>query len=507
MQTFLEKLKESVFSVLPIVALIFIIQLFGFISLTSQEIILLLSTSVTIILGICLFNVGAEISIAQMGEQVGSGLTKKNRLGLLVIVCFLLGVLITIAEPDLQVLAAQVADVIDGTELILMIGLGVGIFLAIGVIKMILKKDLGQILMFFYFLAFALVAVVIENGNSSLIPLAFDSGGVTTGPITVPFLMALGVGVAQGFGGKDSQSNSFGMVALGSIGPILMMVLLFVFAKGDVNYSNEISTDFTNIGSHVLTELGHVCLDVFTSLAMLVGFFVIFNYMFLKLPIIKLIKMGIGVIYTYIGLVLFLTSAEVGFMPLGYTIGQELAANKFVLVVVGFLIGFLVILAEPAVKILVHQVEDITDGYVSKKAMFISLCIGVGIAIALSLLRVIFDFSLLYIIVPGYFISLGLSFFVPKIYTAIAFDSGGVASGPLTSSFILSLLIGSCIALQGSDKIMSLAFGVISLVAMTPLITIQLLGFKSFVTMNFKKKNQMNKIINSEEDCKIINFR
>lgn len=506
MQTFLEKLKESVFSVLPIVALIIIVQLFGFISLDTNEMVLLLITSMTIILGICFFNVGAELSIAKMGEQVGSGLTKKNRLVLLVLVCFLLGVLITIAEPDLQVLATQVANVINGTELIIMIGLGVGIFLSIGVIKMILKKDLGQILIFFYFLAFALASIVIENGNGDLLPLAFDSGGVTTGPITVPFLMALGVGVAQGFGGKDSQANSFGMVALGSIGPILMMVLMFVFVKGDITYSNEISIDFANIGSHVFNELSHIAIEVFTSLAMLIVFFLIFNFIFLKLPLIKLIKMGIGIIYTYLGLVLFLTSAQVGFMPLGYKIGLQLASNPTVLVVCGFLIGFLVILAEPAVKILVHQVEDITDGYVSKKSMFISLCIGVGIAIALSLLRVIFDFSLLYIIVPGYFLSLGLSFFVPKIYTAIAFDSGGVASGPLTSSFILSLLIGACITLQGESEIMSLAFGVIALVAMTPLITIQLLGFKSFVSLNFKKKNQMRKIVNSE-DCKIINFR
>ena len=240
MKIFLEKLKESVFSVLPIVILIFIIQLFGLIKLSLNEILLLIGTSIAIILGICLFNVGAEISIAKMGEQVGSGLTKKNRLILLVVVCFLLGVLITVAEPDLQVLAAQVSNVVDGNTLILMIGLGVGIFLAIGIVKMILKKDLSQILIFFYFLAFALASMVIENGNGSLIPLAFDSGGVTTGPITVPFLMALGVGVAQGFGGKDSQANSFGMVALGSIGPILMMVLLFVFIQGDITYSNDI---------------------------------------------------------------------------------------------------------------------------------------------------------------------------------------------------------------------------------------------------------------------------
>ncbi len=506
MRIFLEKLKESVFSVLPIVALILIVQLFGFINLTIQEIGLLFGTSLITILGICLFNVGAEISIAQMGEQVGSGLTKKNRLGLLVIVCFLLGVLITIAEPDLQVLGKQVANVIDSTELILMIGLGVGIFLAIGIVKMILKKDLGQILMFFYFLAFALASVVIENGNGALIPLAFDSGGVTTGPITVPFLMALGVGVAQGFGGKDSQANSFGMVALGSIGPILMMVLLFIFVKGDITYSNEIAIDFANLGHHIFESLGHVAFNVFKSLAMLVGFFVVFNFLFLKLPIIKLVKMGVGVLYTYIGLVLFLASAEVGFMPLGYIIGGYLAANPLVLVITGFLIGFLVILAEPAVKILVHQVEDITEGFVSKRSMFISLCIGVGIAIALSLLRVIYSFPLLYIIVPGYFISLGLSFFVPKIYTAIAFDSGGVASGPLTSSFILSLLIGACVTLQSENEIMSLAFGVVSLVAMTPLITIQLLGFKSFVTHKVRKESQMRRIANSD-DRKIINFR
>ena len=507
MKFFMEKLKESVFSVLPIVALILVIQLFGFINLEGREIVLLLITSVTIILGICLFNLGAELSISKMGEQVGSGLTKKNRLFLLVFICFLLGLLITVAEPDLQVLAKQAADVINGSTLILVIGLGVGIFLSIGVIKMILKKDLTQILMFFYFAAFAVACVVIENGNGQLIPLAFDSGGVTTGPITVPFLMALGVSVSQGFGGKDSQANSFGMVALGSIGPILMMLIMLMFTNGDVSYSSDFTIDFANIGKHVIEGLGHVAKNVLSSLAMLVGFFVVFNFVFLKLPMIKLIKMGIGILYTFVGLVLFLASAEIGFMPLGYKIGLQLAENPIIMIVSGFLIGFLVILAEPAVKILVHQVEDITDGTVSKKSMFISLCIGVGIAISLSLLRVVVNFPLLYIIVPGYFLSLGLSFFVPKIYTAIAFDSGGVASGPLTSSFILSLLIGACVYTQGSNEIMSLAFGVVSLVAMTPLITIQLLGFRSFVSLHYRKSTQMRKIINSEEDCKIINFR
>ena len=498
MKFFMEKLKESVFSVLPIVALILVIQLFGFISLEGREIVLLLITSVTIILGICLFNLGAELSISKMGEQVGSGLTKKNRLFLLVFICFLLGLLITVAEPDLQVLAKQAADVINGSTLILVIGLGVGIFLSIGIIKMILKKDLTQILMFFYFAAFAIACVVIENGNGQLIPLAFDSGGVTTGPITVPFLMALGVSVSQGFGGKDSQANSFGMVALGSIGPILMMLFMLMFTNGDVSYTSDFTIDFANIGKHVVEGLGHVAKNVLSSLAMLVGFFIVFNFIFLKLPIIKLIKMGIGILYTFVGLVLFLASAEIGY---------QLAENPIIMIVSGFLIGFLVILAEPAVKILVHQVEDITDGTVSKKSMFISLCIGVGIAISLSLLRVVVDFPLLYIIVPGYFLSLGLSFFVPKIYTAIAFDSGGVASGPLTSSFILSLLIGACVFTQGHNEIMSLAFGVVSLVAMTPLITIQLLGFRSFVSLHFRKSTQMRKIINSEEDCKIINFR
>ena len=507
MKFFLEKLKESVFSVLPVVALILIIQLCGFINLETREIILLLSTSITIILGICFFNLGAELSISEMGEHVGSGLTKKNRLFLLVFICFLLGVLITVAEPDLQVLAKQAANVIDGNKLIIVIGIGVGLFLSIGIIKMILKRDLTQILMFFYFLAFAVACVVVENGNGSLIPLAFDSGGVTTGPITVPFLMALGVSVSQSFGGKDSQANSFGMVALGSIGPILMMLIMLMFADGSVSYEGNFEIDFANIGKHIFEGLGHVSMNVLSSLAMLVGFFFVFNFIFLKLPIIKLVKMGIGILYTFIGLVLFLASAEIGFMPLGYKIGYQLAENPFVLVAAGFLIGFLVILAEPAVKILVHQVEDITEGTVSKKSMFISLCIGVGIAIALSLLRVVFNFPLLYIIVPGYFLSLGLSFFVPKIYTAIAFDSGGVASGPLTSSFILSLLIGACVFTQGENNIMSLAFGVVSLVAMTPLITIQLLGFKSFVSLHFRKSTQMRRIINSEEDCKIINFR
>ena len=502
----LNKIKEALISILPVSLIVTILNFTPLINLTLHETVIFLVCSVLLISGIGLFNLGADLAMQPMGEQVGSSLTKTKKIFLILTVCFVLGVLITIAEPDLTVLSGQVKDVISPTLLIIIVGIGVGLFLMIAIMKIIFKKDLSSMMMFFYMLLFALTSLLILNDKESLLALAFDSGGVTTGPITVPFIMSLGVGIALTIGGKKSNENSFGLIALCSIGPVLAIVILGLFTNGTINYTAPNYQVGENFFQSFFSEGLIVTKDVAIALSLIVVFFFIIQFIYLKLPRNKLIQIGIGIGYTLVGLIIFLTAVNVGFMPIGYKMGIQIANHSpFLIAIFGFILGCVVVLAEPAIHVLTKQVEEITNGGVSKKSMLIALCIGVGISICLSMIRIIYDFSLLYYLIPGYFISLGLSFFVPKIYTAIAFDSGGVASGPLTSSFILPFAIGACITLQSESQVLTDAFGIVAMVAMTPLISIQLLGFKSIVTKQMKRKIMLKKIL-SADDEEIINF-
>ena len=492
-------------SVLPVALLVLVMNFTPLISLTTKEMIVFLVSSVALIVGMAFFNLGADIAMTPMGDHIGAGLTKSKKIHMLIAVCFVMGVFITIAEPDLTVLAAQVKDKINPTLLTVTVGIGVGLFLVISVVRMIKGTPLSHILIFFYMCLFAFGALLVI-GNEEFLPLAFDSGGVTTGPITVPFIMALGVGIAGTLGGKKAGENSFGLVALCSIGPMLAVMILGIFSKGDMNYQIPDYAIAENVGAVVLKTLGSVAKEVAIALGLIVAFFVALDLIFLKLPLKKLKIIGMGVIYTFIGLLIFLSAAQIGFMPIGYKIGCELAVgNKYVLIAVGFVLGAVVVLAEPAVHVLTKQVDEITSGGITKTSMLIALCLGVGISIGLSMLRIVCGFNVLYYLVPGYLISIGLSFFVPGIYTAIAFDSGGVASGPLTSSFILPLAIGACYTFSGSARVLTDAFGIVAMVAMTPLITIQLLGFKSVLQKKMRKSIAMKRIL-SYDDEYIINF-
>lgn len=506
MRVLLDKIKEASMSVLPIVGIVLILLLTPFVSLTNVELVTFLVSTVFLILGIALFTLGADLAMTPMGSSVGSGLAKKRKLGLLLIISFLLGLLITIAEPDLRVLAGQVSNVMNPTVLTIGIAVGVGLFIIIAIVRIIFKKSLSIILMLFYMLLFAVGMLVLINGNGDLLPLGFDSGGVTTGPITVPFLMALCVGIANILSGKNAKEDSFGIVALCSVGPILVVLLLSVFSKGSLDYKMQEYLINGDIFTAVVHRFFEVVKEVFLALGLVVASFLVINFIWLKQPWKHLKKIFVGIIYTFVGLVLFLTAVNIGYMPVGYKLGVEIAdVNKFILIPVGFVMGMLVVLAEPAVHVLKKQVEEITGGYITKRSMTIGLCIGVGIAICLSMVRIIFDFNLMYIIIPGYFISLGLSLFVPKIYTAIAFDSGGVASGPMASTFILPFAIGACYQLLGESAILRGGFGIVALIAMTPLITIQLLGFKAIVGNKVKETIAMRRIL-SEDDEQIINF-
>ena len=503
-----EKLKESFASVLPVTLIVLVLSFTPLVHFSTKELVVFAICAVFLVIGIGLFNLGADLAMTPMGEHVGSGLTKSRKLLLLVSVCFVMGVLITVAEPDLSVLAEQVKNAVEPMMLIVTVGIGVGLFLLLAIMKIVWKKDLSTIIIFFYMALFMLGMLMLTFGKEQFVPLAFDSGGVTTGPITVPFIMALGVGVAGAIGGKRANENSFGLIALCSIGPIIALMGLVLFAKGNLTYelSPASYSIEASLGKNFLPTVGAVAKEVLVALGLIVVFFLALQFVALRLSRAKLVQMSFGICYTFVGLVVFLTAVTVGFMPVGFELGCHLAKMPRALVVSGFIIGMVVVLAEPAVHVLNKQVEDITGGLVSKRSMLIALSVGVGLSIGLSMIRIIVGFPIIYYLIPGYFLSLALSFFVPKLYTAIAFDSGGVASGPLTSSFILPLAIGACSVIHdGGDSILSYAFGIVAMVAMTPLITIQVMGFKAIATSKLKNRMMMRRIQDADDE-QIIDF-
>ncbi|MCH5148935.1 MAG: DUF1538 domain-containing protein [Clostridiales bacterium] len=499
------KLKESLISVLPVAAIVLILSFTPLLELSVTETVAFAVCAVFLILGIGLFNLGADLAMTPMGEHVGSGLTKSKKILVLISVCFVMGVLITVAEPDLSVLAGQVKAVMNDTVLIISVGVGVGIFLVLAILKIIFKKSLSLLLMFFYMMLFAIGALLIQSGNGHFLALSFDSGGVTTGPITVPFIMALGVGIATTIGGRDANENSFGLIAMCSVGPMIaVMILCLTAGSGEMSglgVYKDVQQSLDEFGVILFEETANVA----KALGLVVAFFFILQFIALKLPKRKIIQIIIGIAYTFFGLVIFLVAVKIGFVPIGFKIGQQMGENKVVLTIFAFILGMVVVLAEPAVHVLNKQVEEVTGGGVKKIEMLVALSLAVGVSIGLSVIRMIFGFSILYYLIPGYLISLGLAFFVPKIYTAIAFDSGGVASGPLTSSFILPLVIGACITISGVDSILTDAFGVVAMVAMTPLITIQALGFKAVTSRKLRARITMRRIL-SADDEQIIYF-
>ena len=469
-----EKLREAAASVLPI-SLIVLLICFVLVPVDTGLMLSFLLATAMLILGMGLFTLGAEMSMSKIGNYIGSKLTKSRKLWLILAVSFLLGVAITVAEPDLQVLAANVPD-IDKTVLILTVSVGVGIFLMLCMVRILFGISLRLLLIVFYVLVF-LAAFLSDQG---ILAVAFDSGGVTTGPMTVPFIMALGVGVASIRSDENAKADSFGLVGLCSIGPIASVLLLGAIyrtqpAQAETQTVAAI-TDTVLLGRDYLHAIPEYLKEVTVALLPIVVFFLIFQFVSLRLRKLPFLRVMVGILYTYVGLVLFLTGVNVGFSPLGYVLGAALTEGWriWLLIPLAMLMGWFIINAEPAVHILNKQVEDLSAGAISAKAMGMSLSIAVSAAGGLAMLRVITGIPILYFLIPGYFIALALTFFVPRTFTAIAFDSGGVASGPLTATFMLPFAMGACQALGGN--VMTDAFGLVALVAMMPLITVQVMG-------------------------------
>ena len=431
--------------------------------------------AVLLIVGMGFFQLGAEISMTPLGQGIGGSIVRQKKTWLAVVICFAMGAIITISEPDLQVLANQVAA-IPNAVLIWTVAAGVGVFTAVAVLRILYRVPLSKMLLGLYLLLFV-VSLFVPN---EFLAVAFDAGGVTTGPMTVPFIMALGVGVSSIRGDRHAADDSFGLVAMCSIGPILAVLILgIVFRASDSTYIPPVLPEVRD--SVELWQLFHVSLptyleEIAVSLLPIIVMFGIFQFVALHMDRRSLGRIAVGLAYTYVGLVLFLTGANVGFMPAGNYLGQVLAGQSFrwIIIPIGMLIGYFIVKAEPAVYVLNKQVEEVTDGAISAKAMGTALSAGVSISVGLAMVRVLTGVSILWFLVPGYVFAIGISFVVPKLFTAIAFDAGGVASGPMTATFLLPLAQGACVAVGGN--IVTDAFGVVAMVAMTPLITVQLMG-------------------------------
>ncbi len=494
----MEKIKESLSSVLPITAIVLLLCV-SIAPIQTGTLVLFLFGALLLIVGIGFFTLGADISMTPMGQGMGVEMGRARHLTLPLLAAFVLGLLITIAEPDLQVLATQV-PAIPSTVLIFTVAAGVGLFLALAVLRTYIKLRLSTLLLIFY--SIVLLLTILTPG--SFIPVSFDSGGVTTGPITVPFIMSLGVGLASVRSDKHATGDSFGLVSLCSIGPVIAVLLLGSFYRPDsASYHGVSMADIatTRDAAHAFAAaLPAYVREVAGAMVPICAMFFLFQLLTRRFKRNELLKIVSGLVYTYIGLVLFLIGVNVGFMPAGQFIGATIAQSPrpFLLIPVGMVMGYYIVAAEPAVHVLNKQVEEVSMGAVSQHAMRRSLSMGVGLSVGIAMLRVLTGISILWFLIPGYVLSLALTFFVPQIYTGIAFDSGGVASGPMTATFLLPFAMGACEAVGGS--VMTDAFGLVAMVAMTPLITIQLLGVSNEMRKRIAAK-QFEAYIGQAEDC------
>ncbi|MGN0599786.1 MAG: DUF1538 domain-containing protein [Oscillospiraceae bacterium] len=502
------KILESLSSVLPITGIVLIISIF-LVSMEIGTLILFLSGAVMLVVGMGFFQLGAEMSMSPLGEGIGIQISKSKHILPVILISFLMGTIITIAEPDLQVLAGQV-PAIPNSVLIWTVAVGVGLFLTVAVLRILMKVDLSAILIGLYIVLIALSFIVPKD----FLAVAFDAGGVTTGPVTVPFIMTIGAGLVSLRGDRHAADDSFGLVALSSIGPVLAVLILGCFYNPqETMYSaTEIATVVTtqDVFRAFTREIPLYGKEVGLSIIPIFVMFLLFQLFSHRYNRRQRFRITIGFVYTYIGLVLFLCGVNIGFAPVGALLGREIAAGKWnwVLIPIGMLIGYYIVKAEPAIHILNRQIRDVTNGAISEKAMNRCMSIGVSVSVGLSMLRVLTGISIHWILIPGYIAALVLTHFVPKIFVGIAFDSGGVASGPMTSTFLLPLSIGACEMVGGN--IMTDAFGIVALVALTPLIAVQIMGVQYQLKQNKMKKSASgnkntdfsNEIVDYEEEYK-----
>jgi hypothetical protein len=493
-----EKFLESFKAVIPITVIVFILSVI-LVPMEVGTFTMFILGALLLIVGMGFFQLGAEMAMTPMGEGIGGQISKSKKVFWMLIICVIMGVIITVAEPDLQVLANQVQS-ISNQVLIWSVATGVGIFLAMAVLRIFFKLSLSYILI----ISYALIFILSFFTPSDFTPVAFDSGGVTTGPITVPFILAMGIGLARTRSDKDASSDSFGLVALCSLGPIISVLILGIFndPTGKSYISVEIPSVLTmqDVVKEFAVSLPYYLKDVALSIGPVIAVFLAFQILTKRFKHRQLIRMIVGFVYTFMGLALFLTGVDVGFSAVGNIFGTELVSTSYnwILVPIGMLIGYFIVKAEPAVQVLNRNIEEITNGAIPHSAMNRSLSIGVAVSVGLSMVRILTGISIYWIIIPGYLISLIMTFFVPKIFVGIAFDSGGVASGPMATTFLLPLAMGASEGIGGN--ILTDAFGVVAMVAMTPLIAVQAMGLIFAVKMKRAQSEEQVEALKIEDD-------
>ncbi len=481
MNVLMQKFREVSLSVLPITIIVLILN-FTIAPLGLTTLLRFIIGVVIIILGLSIFLFGIEIGITPLGNLLGTALTKTNKVWIVCLGGVILGFFISIAEPDLQILARQVdmvtSGAISGTTILIVVCIGIAIMLALGLLRIVYNIPLYLILTVVYGGIFAMAYFT----PSAFLAISFDASGATTGALAVPFILALAIGVTgMKKDSKASEKDSFGLVAITSTGAIIAVMLMSIIKKQN-SFSAGIETAGAASSSLFLPYLEKLlttCGEVFVALLPILILYLIFQKLSFHLHKRPFRRILMGLLYTFIGLVLFLTAVNAGFMEVGSAVGYAVAShgNSFSLVLVGFVLGFVTILAEPAVYVLTHQIEDVTSGYVKRPIILSALSIAVGIAVALSMLRILIpSLHLWHILLPGYVLSIALMYIVPKLFVGIAFDAGGVASGPMTVTFILAFSQGASHAIASADILVD-GFGLIALVAMTPIITLQILGF------------------------------
>lgn len=470
MDSLKQKFFESIISILPVMIIIMLVS--TILNFSLPTLISVVISTLLLLIGISLFTYGSDLSMIEIGKSVGSKLVNTRKPFLIFIISFVVGIIITVAEPDLKVLANQMTA-INPYIFIICVGLGVGLFLGLSTMRIIYQINLKLILL----LSYGLIIILMFLVDKQLLPVSFDAGGVTTGPMSVPFILAMGLGFSKSRSRKESKNDSFGLVALCSIGPVLTVLLLSIFMKGDMSYTYNISSEITNMNElfdSYIIQIIPTIKDVFFSLSPILILFIIFNLVTKSIQKQKLKRVILGLAVSYLGLVLFFIGVTSGYMKIAYLIGINLYDKQELLITLGIIIGFVIVKAEPAVAVLTEQIEKISLGSISRSVMNNSIALGVALAITLSILRVIIGIDILPFLLGGYILSLLLMFITPKLFTMVAFDAGGAVSGPMTTSFLLPLIIGICYAHGGN--VLTDAFGVVALVALSPLLTIQILG-------------------------------
>ena len=516
----LAKMKETAVSVLPVMAIVLFLG-FTFVPLDKFLLARFVVGGLLLIIGLTIFLLGVDLGIQPMGERCGAELTKKRSLVLLLLVAFIIGFIVTAAEPDIQVFGDQVRGIfpfVNKLGITFVIAGGVGLFIMLGLLRTVLNLSIKWT----FFIAYLLLFAVTFFAPDSFTGIAFDSGGATTGPMTVPFIMALGLGVSSV---RDDNDNSFGLTGICSIGPVMaVLIYAIVLRAGGAFDSTTITASaagsaaadsaaivtggfFSQIFSPFGSAAGHVFREAMISIAPLFGLFIIFQILLLKMTKRQVIRIIIGFIYAFFGLTIFLIGVNGGFSQAGAALGQKLGslavsrggAWYVLLIGTGLALGAIIVCAEPAVWVLSEQVESVSGGTIKRKVLLIFLSVGTAVAIGLSMWRAVAGFNLKYILIPGYIISMLLMIFCPSLFSGIAFDSGGVASGPLTSTFVLSFTLGAAASGNGGND----SFGVIALVAMMPLLAIQIMGIIFKMKQKKTAKVQIDYPVDPDNDTTV----